>query len=39
MQENMKHKTPNSGPGHAKLTGHYTINPRVYIKINLTITE
>ncbi|MCK9536484.1 MAG: hypothetical protein M0R05_02650, partial [Bacilli bacterium] len=28
-----------TGPGYAKLTGHYTINPRVYIKINLTITE
>lgn len=28
-----------TGPGYAELTGHYTINPRVYIKINLTITE
>lgn len=28
-----------SGPGYATLTGTYTINPRVTIIINLTITE
>lgn len=28
-----------TGPGYAELTGQYSINPRVYVKINLTITE